>query len=55
MYKRLTRSRIRLELASLAYLRLKYLNNYFAMYKRLECSCICVNLASPAFMGLVLI
>ena len=29
-----------------------YLNNYFIMYKRLTRSCIRVELATPAYLGL---
>ena len=28
-----------------------YLNNYFVIYTRLTCSRICVELASPGYMG----
>ena len=55
MYKSPTRSRIRVELASPAYLGVKnYLNNYFA-YKRLTRSRIGVKLASSADLGLGII
>ena len=56
MYKRVTRSLIRVELASPAYLGVSnYLNNYFAMYTRLMLSRIRVELASPAKMELGII
>ena len=56
MYTRLTLSRIRVELASPAYLGFgNYLNNYFAMYTRLTRSHIRVELASPAYLGLRII
>ena len=56
MYTRLTRFRIRVELASPAYSGLGILlNNYFAMYKRLTRSRIRVELASPAYLGLGII
>ena len=54
MYKLLTRSRIRVEHASLACFR-NYLNNYFAMTKRLTRSRIGVELASSAYLGLGII
>ena len=49
MYKRLTWSRISVELASRAYLGVRnYLKNYFAIYTHLTRSRIPVELASPA-------
>ena len=49
-YKRLPRSRLRVELAS-GLLGLKHcLSNYFTMYKRLTPTRICVDLASPAYL-----
>ena len=43
---------IRVKLACSASLGLarNYLNNYFAIYTRLTCSRICVELASPGYM-----
>ena len=56
MYKRVRRSRIRMVLASPAYLGVRnYLNNYFAMYTRLTFFAISVELASPAKMALGII
>ena len=56
MYKRLTRSRIRVVLTSHAYLWIRnYLNNYFATYKRLTRSHIRAELASPTYLGLGII
>ena len=56
MYKRLTRLHIRVELASSAYLGVRYyLKNYFVMYKRLTRLRIPVELASPACLGLGII
>ena len=56
MYKRVTRSRIRVVLAAPAYLRVRnYLNNYFAMYTRLTLFAISVELAFPAKMALGII
>ena len=53
MYTRLKRTRIRVELASLAYLGVRnYLKNFVAMCKRLTRSCIYVELASRAYLGL---
>ena len=53
LYARLTRSRIRVELASLAYLGLRIIFNiYFAMYKRLTRFRTHVELASLAYLDL---
>ena len=56
MYRRLTRSHIRVEFASPANPRVKnYLNNYFAMYKRLKRLHIGVELGSRAYLELKII
>ena len=56
MYKRLTRSRMRVELAFPAYLGVRnYLNYYFAMYERLKHSRVRVERASPAYLALGII
>ena len=50
MYTRLTCSRIQVEHASPACLRVRnYLNNYFANYTRVKHSHICVEFALPAY------
>ena len=56
MYKRLTRSRIRVVLTSPTYLGVRnYLNNEFAIYTRLTCSHIHADLASPNYFWLRII
>ena len=47
MYARLTRSRIRVDLASPPTLVKNYLNSYFAMYKHPTYSRVQVELATP--------
>ena len=54
MYTRLTRSHIHVGLGHLLGVR-NYLDNYFAMYKRLTRSRIYVELPSPAYLGLGII
>ena len=51
-YARLMRSRIHVEHIPRLFGVKKYLNNYFARYKRLTRSRIYVELASPAYLGL---
>ena len=56
MYTRLTRSGLRVELASPAYLGVtNYLNNYFAMNARVTRSRLHVDLAFPAYLVIVII
>ena len=53
MYKRLTRSHIRVELTSPAYPGVKnYLTNFFAVDKRLTHSHLRLEFASTAYLGL---
>ena len=52
MYKRLTRSRIRVELASPLLGVRNYLNNYFANYTRMTRSGIRMKFRSPAYLEL---
>ena len=56
MYKRLTRSRIRVVVTSPAYLGVRnYLNKYFRMYTRLTRSHIHMDLAFPNYFWLRII
>ena len=56
MYTRLMRSHIHADLAIPHLLEVEnYLNNYFAMYKRLMYIRIHVKLVSPTYMGLRII
>ena len=55
MYTRLTRSRIRVDLASALLGVRTYLNSYCSKYKDLTRSRIRVELASPAYLGIGII